>query len=302
MSIATTQKIDPKYFPALGRIFSPVVMDSIALKGHSGYLAEVFENSGLIEQIDKSMELAQFFDWIYSFLLKNYKNEYIYKNAIANKILLGKHSLNTSHLLNEFRVGKCKADAVVLNGTSTVYEIKSEYDSFVRLENQVNAYLQVFDNINVITSELQAEKLANLLPEKIGIMILTSHNSIKTKRASESNVKNINLGLLFESLRKVEYTSVIKEYFGSIPEVPNTQIFRVCKELFCSIPIEEAHNLTIKILRKRRKTQVLMEFINNAPSSLSAYGLSKCSDKEKMQALISRFSFPIESVLIPRSF
>lgn len=48
-------------------------------------------------------------------------------NVIANKILLGKHSLNTSHMLSEFRVGYNKADVVIINGTSSVYEIKSEY-------------------------------------------------------------------------------------------------------------------------------------------------------------------------------
>jgi len=294
-------KINPKYLPSFGRIFSPLVMDYLALKGYSGYLSEVCVNSRLLEQIDPFMPLAQFFDLIYKILFKSYRNEYIYKNAIANKILLGKHSLNTSHMLTEFRVGKCKADAVVLNGTSTVYEIKSEFDSFSRLENQIKTYLEIFDYINVITSTSQAIKLKSILPDKAGIMVLTNRNTISTIREPKSNKKNTNPSILFDSLRKNEYLIAVKEYFGTVPDVPNTQIYRECKKLFSEMPPELAHDLTIKILRKRRDIEALKEFIKRAPPSLSAYAMSICSERAKMRALMSRFSVSIGPALIPES-
>ncbi len=294
-------KINDKYLPSLGRMFSPLVMDHIALKGRSAYLSEVCLNSRLIEQIDPSMSLAQFFDLIYMILFKSYRNEYIYKNAIANKILLGRHSLNTSHMLTEFRVGNCKADVVVVNGTSAVYEIKSELDSFARLENQVKNYLKIFDYINVITSVSQVNKLKSILPDKAGILLLTNRNTISTIRESKSNRKNTNPSILFDSLRKNEYLKAIKEYFGIVPDVPNTRIYKECKGLFSKIPAELAHDLTINILRRRRNTRVLKEFIEEAPASLSAYAMSICSEKAKMRALMSRFSKNIESVFIPES-
>lgn len=293
-------KVDTKYLPAIGRIFTPVVMDSLAQKGSSDYLSEVCSNSGLLEQTDPSMRLAQFFDWIYTILFKNYRNEYIYKNAIANKILLGKHSLNTSHMLTEFRVGKCKADVVVVNGTSTVYEIKSEFDSFARLQNQIQTYLAMFDHINVITSASQVSKLESILPDMAGIQVLTNRNTISTIRESKPNKKNKTPGLLFDSLRKTEYIEITKEYFGTVPDVPNTQIYRECKKLFSEIPPEIAHDLTIKVLRMRSKTKVLEEFIQKAPSSLSAYAMSICHEKSKMQSLMVWFEKSIGSVLIPK--
>ena len=168
-------KIDPKYLPFIGRLFTPLVLDSLVQKRYSGYLSEVCANSGLFKQISMAMTVHQFFDRIYKYLLHNYRNEYIYKNAIANRILLEKHSLNASRMLTEFRVGQCKADAVILNGTSTVYEIKSEYDTFARLENQVKAYMAVFEHINVITSASQVVKLKSLLPFNVGILVLTNN-------------------------------------------------------------------------------------------------------------------------------
>jgi hypothetical protein len=296
----TKETINRKYLPAVSRIFSPIVMDSLSHKGYSAYLYEVCLNSDILEQIEPSMSLSQFFDWIYKILFKNYRNEYIYKNAIANKILLGKHSLNTSHMLTEFRVGKCKADVVVINGTSTVYEIKSEFDSFVRLESQVKAYYQIFDHINVITSNSQATKLKSMLPDSVGILVLTDRNTISTIRESKSNKKNINLDTLFDSLRKKEYVKVVEEYYETVPNVPNTQIYRECKKLFCKIPSEAAHDITMNTLRKRNNTKVLKEFITKAPASLSAYALSICSEKAKMRALMSNFTNNIGSVIIPK--
>jgi hypothetical protein len=293
-------QINQKYLPTLSRLFSPVVMDNLALKGNSNFLSEVCSNSGLLEQIDPSMPLSQFFDWIYNILFKNYRNEYIYKNVIANKILLGKHSLNTSHMLSEFRAGKCKADVVVVNGTSTVYEIKSEFDSFTRLENQIHEYLEIFDHINVITSSSQVTKLDSILPDTAGILVLTNRNTISTIRESKPNKININQNILFDSLRKNEYIKVVKEFYGTVPDVPNTLIYRECKKLFCEIPPNTAHDLTMNILQKRSNTKVLKKFIKIAPRSLSAYALSICSEPAKMQTLISRFSTSIGSVLTPK--
>lgn len=294
-------KIDKKYYPSLARLFSPVVLDSIALKGYSSYLSEVYGNSGLLAQIDLSMTLSQFFDRIYTMLFKNYRNEYIYKNVIANKILLGRHSLNTSHMLTEFRVGKCKADVVILNGTSTVYEIKSEFDSFARLENQINTYFQFFDHVNVITSASQAAKLESILPDAAGILVLTDRNTISTIRESKSNKGNTDLAILFDTLRKNEYLKIIKEYHGTLPDMPNTLIYRECKKLFCKIPLSAAHDLALGTLKNRNNSRLLKESITIIPSSLSAYALSISGEPTKMQALMSRLSINIGSILFTKT-
>ncbi len=292
------KKIDTKYLSALGRVFSPIVMDSLSQKGYSSYLTEVCANCGLLEKIDSSMTLRQFLDWIYNLLFKNYRNEYIYKNVIANKILLGKHSLNTSHMLTEFRVGKCKADVVILNGTSTVYEIKSEYDSFARLEKQIQTYFEIFEFINVITAPSQLEKLKSILPEKVGILSLTKRKTIATIREAKSNMVNINAITLFDSFRKPEYLKIIKEYYGKIPDVPNTQIHNVCKKLFCEIPPVDSHYLTIKTFRERSDSKVLKEFIIKYPMSLTAYAMSICNEKKKMQKIMELLDENIYSMLV----
>ena len=67
----TEENINNKYLPALSRIFSSVVMESLARKGHSSYLTEVCINSGLIEAISPATTLREFFDQVYNLLLKD---------------------------------------------------------------------------------------------------------------------------------------------------------------------------------------------------------------------------------------
>lgn len=289
--------IDKKFLPAMSRIFTPVVMDSLAERGFSPYLSEVCANSGILRKVAPSMTLGNFLDEIYSLLDKRYRNEYIYKNVITNKILLGKHSLNTSRMLTEFRVGRNKADVVILNGTSTVYEIKTEYDTFKRLQSQVKSYQEAFDFINVITSPAQVVKLKAILPEGIGILALTDRNTISTIRDGKPHKENFNSALMFDSLRKDEYTSIIREYYGSLPEVPNTLIFEKCKELFCQISPIDAHDLAIKVLKERATSNVLKTFIDQAPYSISAYAVSICEQERKLLELLSLFNDKIETFL-----
>ena len=293
----TKNTINKNYLSALSRIFTPSVMDPLALYGQSDYLAEVYSNSGLENDFDSSLTLNSFFDYVYSLLNEYYRNEYVYKNAIANKILLGRHSLRTSKMLTEFRVGKNKADVVILNGDSTVYEIKSEYDSFNRLKDQINSYFQVFDYINVITTSSQAEKMKALVPEKTGILVLTENNTISTIRKAKSNKENIKPSILFDSLRKSEYTKIIKAHYGYIPDVPNTKIHKICKKMYCEIPLEVVHDLTINTLKQREHSPYINQFIEKTPASLSAYALSISGQKKKMQNLENLLNNKVHSIL-----
>lgn len=93
--------------------------------------------------------LRDWFDFFYSLLIKQYPCEYVYKNAIATELYLtGRHSLNESLLTSEFRSGKSRADVVIVNGTTTVYEVKSEFDSLKRLEGQLLDFKNIFDCIS----------------------------------------------------------------------------------------------------------------------------------------------------------
>lgn len=96
---------------------------------------------------------------IYHFMSKSYRNEYFYQNTLLNKLLLGRHSLNTTIALTQIPISKSKADFILINGKAIVYEIKTELDTFERLETQLRDYYKAFDHVCVVTSEGQYDKL-----------------------------------------------------------------------------------------------------------------------------------------------
>ena len=65
---------------------------------------------------------------------------------------MGKHSLNTACMLNEFRAGVCKADLVILMAPRLSTR-SNQSAMLARLANQVENYKKVFAKVYVIVGE-----------------------------------------------------------------------------------------------------------------------------------------------------
>ena len=269
---------EPSLGPVLARFFSSSVLRELAHAGHSAIAGRLSHHHHLFEQFGSSMPVGEFYDAIFKRLVSEYRHEYIYKNAIAEKILLGKHNLNTAFMITEFRVDDCKADAVVLNGTSHVYEIKSEMDSFERLDRQLAAYRRMFDYITVITTERLYKSVADRVPGEIGIMVLADGGYQFRKnpfREAISNKGNVEPVVIFNSLQRREYLTIIKEAFGvSLAHMPNTQIYSEAKTYFEKLTPEAAHDAMVEALKQRRDTCRVADFVADVPKSLKAASLS----------------------------
>lgn len=189
---------------------------------------------------------------IYNSLLKNYKNEYVYKNILTTKLLLKKYSLKNTIALSEINIGKSIADFVLLNGEARVYEIKTELDNLEKLDKQIADYCQFGDKVYIVTSPKHVKKLIELYDSStIGIIELTSRNALKTIKEATSNVSSFNYETLFKTLRKPEYLEIIDEYFNFVPEVSNTRIFKECLALAKKIEISLFQKMVVNQLKSR---------------------------------------------------
>jgi hypothetical protein len=114
---------------ALDRLFSSAVFQELAKKGRPLF-SRLLCQAGVVDRCEKNATVGSAFDTAFLRLkTAGIRNEYVYRAAITKNILFGKHSIRTASMLNEVRSGDCKADVVILNGTASVYEIKSERDS-----------------------------------------------------------------------------------------------------------------------------------------------------------------------------
>ena len=100
---------------------------------------------------------------IYTKMKTDYRNEYYYKNTLLNKLLIGKHSVNTTSALTEVNINKSKADFVLINGKAVVYEIKTELDNLDRLECQIMDYYKAFNHVAVLTYEKNLKNVENII-------------------------------------------------------------------------------------------------------------------------------------------
>lgn len=189
---------------------------------------------------------------IYSIMGKKYRNEYFYKNTLLNKLLLGKHSLNTTTALTEVPIGKSKADFIMINGRGIVYEIKTELDTLDRLEHQIKDYYKVFKYVNVVTCEEHYEKLMDKLKgTKVGLYVLTKSNRISTRKEPEEENRYLDYNTIFKFLRKGEFENIILQNIGYLPETTEFKYYKECYKLFQEIDLEVIHKNMLNILKKR---------------------------------------------------
>ena len=191
--------------------------------------------------------------FLYQELHQKYRSEYFYKNALLNKQLLDKYSLDTTSVLNEFKIGGSIADFVLLNGEVRIFEIKTDLDSLTKLDKQISDYTQFANKVYIVSCSKHIDKLIDKYKyTNIGIIEYTKHQTLETLKEPETNADNFNHITIFKTLRKHEYLNLIESYFGEVPNVPGTKIFRECLSLVKSINIVDFQKLAFNQLKERK--------------------------------------------------
>lgn len=283
---------------AISRLFSSGVIKELARYGKSPLFSRLAK-----EALGQPRGLAprrvyNFFDAAFEVLKRaDCRHEYIYKAALTHKVLLGTHSLQTASMLNEFRVGDCKADVAILNGTATVYEIKSERDSLSRLEKQVETYKRFFAKVYVIAGENHLDGIQSLVSREVGILKLSKRHQISTVRAAKDMPDRTSATVIFESIRINEAKQILSLLDISVPDVPNTELHAVLKERFITLSPRVAHGAMVQVLKSTRNLLPLSDLVNSLPNSLHSAALSVPLRRLDHQRLIDAVNTPFKTAM-----
>lgn len=258
---------------ALAKLFSAATFRMLGTPEGIGVLRQHLEKTPLASQIE-GREVGTVLDSAYDLLSERYRNEYFYKNEITKKILLGRHSLSTSRLLTEFWVKDVKADLAIINGTSSVYEIKSEFDDLDRLRRQLEGYSRVFDRIFVVTSDTLSRSVLERLPPAVGLMTLTSRNRLSVRKDATSNLAHVQPQAIFKALRMGEVRSICQS-MGVAFEGPNSTWTAQAWNCFKKLTPTEAHEAMVSTLRRRTIHSRQLDFIKAVPHSLKHLSIAK---------------------------
>jgi hypothetical protein len=281
---------------AISRLFSSSVVREMARKGRSPLFARLASQARLTTA--QSAYVHNIFETAFALLKREgYRHEYIYKAAITHNILLGKYSLRTASMLNEFRVGECKADMAILNGTATVYEVKSERDSLSRLERQVAAYAKVFARVYVIAAENHIDAVLGTVPNDVGVLLLNSRHQISTLQDAADKPERTSPAAIFDAIRTDEARAILRAKGISVPVVPNTILNSVLRELFVQLDPCEAHEGMVRTLKKTRNLLPLSELIAQLPQSLQTAALSIPLRKLDHKRLVTAVNTPLTDAM-----
>lgn len=139
----------------------------------------------------------------------NYPNEIAIKSSFINNVLL---KIKNQITIFELNIGECRADLCKINGKSTVYEIKTDLDSFKRLDKQIQEYSSIFEEVYIICSEKKINEILNIIPDFVG---LYSYRFTTRKNYRFEKIRNAKKSPNLNKHKQLKVlTSREKEYYA----------------------------------------------------------------------------------------
>jgi hypothetical protein len=231
--------------------------------------------------------------YIYQILEKNYQNEYVFKNSFLNEWLIKEIGHNNTKVFNEFRVGNAVADLVMFNGKSKVFEIKTEFDSIKRLNLQIENYSKAFNQIFLIVPESKLSVYTKF-DESIGL--ITFNKNENSERFTLQRDAIINNEVDSETIMKVlhtnEYKSIVKSFYGELPNMTSFNQFNICNELIKEIPNIELNKKFIEKMKNRYLENTLS---NRYYKEFNQISLALKLNKKDKEIMIKNLKSPIKS-------
>lgn len=205
----------------------------------------------------KDTTYLDYLKYVYKVLVNNYNNEYVYKNEFLNNWLIAKLGETNSQIFSEFRVGDSIADLVMFNGCSKIFEIKSELDSDARLNIQLENYRKAFNEIYIIIPNSKLSYYTKY-DKTIGLITFdpNSQNTFSLERNAKTDF-NIDPSSIMTILHSKEYKSIVKKYYGNIPDMTSFTQYNICRDLMLKIPKHKLNKLFIDEIKERGRNSAL---------------------------------------------
>lgn len=275
----------PGQYRQLAQIFTRSILERIARDASADVALKALKMSGISIPLASKAPLT-WFDRSLDILQAHYRCEYVYKAAIADRVVFGRHSPTTASLQVELPVGRSIVDVAVFNGTSTAYEIKTEFDSNRRLATQTPNYLKAFERVYVVTHPDLALRYLEIVDERVGVLSLCRRGRLAEARKATRDINRIDPSMLFRMLRREEYIHAVEQIYGAQPTLPNGYVSAHFGKLFASLSPSVAHSLFVEAMRRRTTDEDTVQFVSSLPKSLRVLGFSTPLSGNQRQRLL----------------
>lgn len=202
----------------LNKVHDPYLMDFELWKLLSSLLGEKYNNL-----LNEFKGITSAHNVINDIVMQYCPGERIIKYNIIKRYLNRKNEIT----LFEMNVENSRVDLGRVNGHSTSYEIKTEFDSIVRLEKQVSDYSKVFEKVYIVTHPNHFEKIIKVAPEYCGIIVYKLNKGNCTFSTKRKALVNNNLDHLVQikNLTSEEIRKILR--YLKVNDIPKNRQERV---------------------------------------------------------------------------
>ena len=144
---------------ARSRIYSSLFSRRVVGEVLNGQYTSIDKICAFFEDNKEQKTYFEYFTYLYHFMMRYYRCEYVFKNEVINKILLRHFTHPDTISFSEFHVDQSIADLVMFNGISRAYEIKTDYDSDKRLIHQLTDYNKLFEECEKLLANADNRKV-----------------------------------------------------------------------------------------------------------------------------------------------
>lgn len=211
--------------------------------------------------------LADAFDAAYRHLARGYRCEYVYANSLTTAAAARADDVN---VISGLHVCMSISDLVIADQQPAAYEIKTDLDSFARLELQLHSYGTCFEHVHVVTSPAKTARAIADTPVHVGILTLADTGELEVARPAAGGLDRIERSAIFRVLRRAELLSILARQFGYTPDVPNALIYQRLHGLFMQLDVETAHREFVTELAQRDQAKRQAAAAAGLPESLRA--------------------------------
>lgn len=204
------------------------------------------------------------------------------KSNLIN-FLMKKGALESGTVINEFTVGDFsrRVDlAVIQNNRLLAFEVKSDADSLVRLDGQVEKYLQYFDKVTVVTAPKHTCKVLSLTPKNVAVWEVIGDKITIKRRGNISLVTNKKY--LIEMMTASELYKLSKNILISAENKRR----KALENAVINAPIHKLRSEVIKsiTLRYKKRNEKFFKEVNMRQSTPKDLTLLSIKNNKSKQA------------------
>jgi hypothetical protein len=182
--------------------------------------------------------------------------DHIVRAAFHETVLRTAHLDQDTFVVNELGLknGVIRADIAVMNGKLVGYEIKTDKDNLNRLNSQINAYSEVFDQAYIISGQKHLNKVLDRVPAWWGVYIIEpDEEEICTFTCLRPAILNDQRSAysIAQLLWKTEVAEVLESQFNCVLKQSWTK-HKLYDVLIDKLDVNALGQLTLRILKNRQ--------------------------------------------------